>query len=94
MPQAIAQTVHALAVIRLEYLATVVHVRYIGNGFVTETVGPQRRCARLGVQGAIKALGKRQLLGIGKRLIAKHQHAVLIHAGAQLFQRDAIVHLA
>ena len=94
VPQPVAQAVGALAIVGLEYLAVVVHVGNIRNGIVAEAVCRQRRRARLGMQRTVKALRERELFRIGKRLVAKHQHAVFIHAGAQLLQRGAVVYLA
>ena len=46
------------------------------------------------MQGAVETLGEGNLLIVLERLAAKHQHAVLIHAAAQGFQRGAVMHAA
>ena len=45
------------------------------------------------MQHAVEALGEGELSGIGERLVAEHQHAVLIHAGAQFGQGVRVVQL-
>ena len=46
------------------------------------------------MQGAVETLGEVELLLVGEILIAEHQHGVRVHAGADRFQRGAIMHLA
>ena len=47
--------------------------------------------ARLRVQLTVEALGEVELLLVGERLVVEHEHAVLVHARADLVERLAVV---
>ena len=94
MPQPVGQGIPAPAVVAVADAPLLVHVGNVGNGIVAETVGGHRVGAELGVQGAVPALGEGHLFRVGERLVAKDQHAMLVHAGPQCLQRGTVVHLA
>jgi len=94
VPQAVAEPVHASAIVCLQQLAAFVQVGNVGQRFVAEAVAAHHGGAGLRVQGTVEALGERELLLITERLFAEHQHGVLIHAGTDLLERVAIAQLA
>ena len=54
----------------------------------------ERADTGLGVQAAVQALGKGQLLLVREMLIAEDEQGVLVHAGANLQQRLGVSCLA
>ena len=52
---------------------------------------PSTATPGVGVQHAVEALREGELLGVGERLVAEHEDGVLVHPGADLVQRLAIV---
>ena len=93
MPQPVADRAGAQPVIGRHDVALGIHVRDVGQGFIAEPVLGQHGHRGLGVQLAVKALRKVQLLVVGERLVAKHQHRVLVHASTQLHQGVAVSNL-
>src|SRR5712664_2787137 len=90
MPQAVAERVHAAAVAGSEELAAFVHVRDVGEGLVAESAFLHDGRTGFHVQCTIEALRERELLVVGERLVAEHEHRVLVHPGPDPVQRAAI----
>ena len=83
VPQAIGQAGHAAAVVGGQQRAVGADVGNVGQGLVAEAVFGQHRRRGARMQGAVEGSCEIDLFGIAKRLIAKHQHAVAVHAAAQ-----------
>ena len=94
VPEAIAERVHAPAVVGFQDLAVLVEVRDVGERLVPEAVLAEGAAPGLGVQLAVEALGERELLVVGERLIVEDQDGVLVHPRPDLGERLGIVDLA
>jgi len=91
VPQAIAEPVHATAIVRPHDLAALVEVRDVAEGLVAQAVLLQRADPQLGVELAVQALREGELLVVGEWLIAEHEDGVLVHPRADLGQHLGIV---
>ena len=94
MPQPIAQAVHAFAVSGLVDFPVCVEVGDIGQCLVAQPALLEGADAGLGVQLAVQALGKGQVLLVREVLVTEDEQGVLVHAGANLQQRLGVSHLA
>jgi hypothetical protein len=94
VPQAVGDRGGAHAVVRVADLAVRADVGDVGQCLVAEPVAPDGRGGSAGMQRAVETLGEVELLFVGEILVAEHQHGVLVHVGADCFQRLSIMHLA
>ena len=94
VPEPIAQAVHALAVVGLIDFSARVEVGDIGQCLVAQAAFLERADPGLGVQPAVQALRKGQVLLVREVLVAEDEQGVLVHAGANLQQRLRVSHLA
>jgi hypothetical protein len=79
VPQPVAEPVHAAPIVGLQEVAVLVQVRDVAERLVPEAALSQGRRARPRVQRPVEALGEGDLLVVGERLIAEHEHGVLVH---------------
>jgi hypothetical protein len=90
VPQPIADGAHAQPVVGRQDLAVGADVGDVGQGLVAEAVLGEHGDRGLAVQRAVEALGEGELLLVLERLVAKDQHRVFVHAGAQLRERVGV----
>jgi hypothetical protein len=94
VPEAVAERVHAPAVLGAENRARLVHVGDVGERLVAEPVLVEHGNPGLGVELAVEALGEGELLGASELLVAEDDHGVLVHRRADRFQRRLVGHRA
>ncbi len=91
VPQAIAEPVHAPAIVGAHDLPALVEIRNVPERLVAQAILLQRADPQLGVELAVQAPGKRELLVVGEGLVPEHEDGVLVHSRPDLAQGLGIV---